>query len=395
MIRHPFFLSFYVQPQGMSLSKPAIATAVVGLSALGFTWYTRPEPYPPSQWSKEAKKFPDHVSRGLGPLLYYYPEKGVRTPIDRIPDNLKSSVSSIEELMCVRPGIDCGVNEYNSGLVMQDTSSYRFAEKTVEKFKKSDRLAFSQKSPSLMAPVCVSMKRNLKSLPFMSSISFEGRRQVEDQVLSVLEGHGTYYPLIGSRSTGSKPMSKIMLDVLRSQGLVFEAPWTAYDLSTGIGRHWPDARGVFLVTPDETGTEIVVWVNHEDHVELVGIRQDGDAEKILNCIEKISAKFDTVKDSAIFGHLTTKPENSGIGMTVSYQCDLSKLSKHKRFVELCGKLRVKPMAIGNGIFNIASFEKFGLTEKDCIDRTRSSVAKLIELESTTTFSGEIDKLVSD
>ena len=58
---------------------------------------------------------------------------------------------------------------------------------------------------------------------------------------------GDYFPLHGSRSYGPKPggMTHEEEESLRSQGNLFQEPDSTLLLASGMGRHWPDGRGIF------------------------------------------------------------------------------------------------------------------------------------------------------
>ena len=80
--------------------------------------------------------------------------------------------------------------------------------------------------------------------------TFEERREVEKVVVKGLlsmEGElkGDYFPLNGSRSYAPKPngMSHEKEEQLRKAGNPFQEPDSTLLLSSGCGRHWPDARG--------------------------------------------------------------------------------------------------------------------------------------------------------
>ena len=103
---------------------------------------------------------------------------------------------------------------------------------------------------------------------------FQERREIERLVvkgLSKLDGdlEGEYFPLAGilvknfftiheyaknlinffsgSRSFEAKPtgMSHEKEEYLRGKGNLFQEPDSTLLLSSGCGRHWPDARGIF------------------------------------------------------------------------------------------------------------------------------------------------------
>ena len=372
------------------ISKPALASAAAGLGILAYTWRGIPEPYPPMTWSRTARSMAGWS--GLGPFQYYSSEKGATTPIDRVPASLIDRVGTVDRLKCMKPGLDSpsSVGEYVSGLVMVDEGSYTLMANEVALVRerltaRATKVVPESKIPKSHVPVFVSLKRNLAGKPFASYIPFDDRRAVEATVMAAMEGMGTYHPLPGSQSS-TRPMSTVLQDVLRSRGLIFEAPWTTYELSTGCGRHWPDARGVCLV-PAVDGTDVAVWVNREDHVEVVGVRADGDLEKAYAAVASVADSLETkikfAKDPAS-GYLTSRPEDAGTGLQVSATLDLTRVSRHPSFHSLCRSLRLNPIELNrdHAIWNLVSVERFGLTPTEAIERTESAIAELMRIESS-------------
>jgi creatine kinase len=83
---------------------------------------------------------------------------------------------------------------------------------------------------------------------------------------------GDYFPLNGSRSYGPKPngMSVEKEEELRKIGNLFQEPDSTLLLASGMGRHWPDARGVF----HNDNANLFVWVGEEDHLRIVSMQGD-------------------------------------------------------------------------------------------------------------------------
>ena len=83
---------------------------------------------------------------------------------------------------------------------------------------------------------------------------------------------GDYFPLNGSRSYAAKPngMTVEKEDSLRSNGNLFQEPDSTLLLSSGCGRHWPDARGIF----HNNDENLFVWVNEEDQLRIVSMEKD-------------------------------------------------------------------------------------------------------------------------
>ena len=78
-------------------------------------------------------------------------------------------------------------------------------------------------------------------------------------ILFLGELKGDYFPLHGSRSYAPKPngMTLEKEEELRSAGNLFQEPDSTLLLSGGMGRHWPDARGIF----HNNDKNLFVWVN--------------------------------------------------------------------------------------------------------------------------------------
>merc|ERR1719379_835832 len=54
---------------------------------------------------------------------------------------------------------------------------------------------------------------------------------------------------------------------LEEGNFLFQEPDSALLLSSGVGRQWPDARGVFL----SESKDLLAWVNYEDHVHVASM----------------------------------------------------------------------------------------------------------------------------
>jgi creatine kinase len=92
---------------------------------------------------------------------------------------------------------------------------------------------------------------------------------MEDEALK-----GDYYPLNGSKSYPPKPdgMSVEKEEELRKCGNLFQEPDSTLLLASGMGRHWPDGRGVF----ENNKKNLYVWVGEEDHLRIVSMQGSRD-----------------------------------------------------------------------------------------------------------------------
>ena len=152
---------------------------------------------------------------------------------------------------------------------------------------------------------------------------------------------GDYFPLNGSRSYAPKPtgMSVEKEESLRSKGNLFQEPDSTLLLSSGCGRHWPDARGMqlaftfslFLIRLNlnqfigifhNNAENLFVWVNEEDQLRIVSMEKGDNVKRI---IERFAAATSTIQKclqaegydfmhSEHLGWILTCPSNLGTGL---------------------------------------------------------------------------------
>jgi len=74
---------------------------------------------------------------------------------------------------------------------------------------------------------------------------------------------------------------------LRKEGSLFQEPSSPLLLSSGCGRHWPDARGIF----HNKDKNFFVWVNEEDHMRIISMEKTADIsgvyERFINGVSEI------------------------------------------------------------------------------------------------------------
>merc|ERR1719440_1506413 len=101
---------------------------------------------------------------------------------------------------------------------------------------------------------------------------------------------GDYFPLNGSKSYAAKPtgMSEEKEETLRKCGNLFQEPDSTLLLASGMGRHWPDGRGIF----ENEKKNLFVWLNEEDHLRIVSMQgsRDGPTEAGKN-MREVVARF--------------------------------------------------------------------------------------------------------
>ena len=153
--------------------------------------------------------------------------------------------------------------------------------------------------------------RSVRGFRLPPCVSFEERRELEKVIvkgLLSLEGDlkGDYFPLHGSRSYADKPegMSLEKEEELRSNGNLFQEPDSTLLLSGGMGRHWPDARGIF----HNNDANMFVWVNEEDQMRIVSMEKGDDIKRIITRFSNATAQIQKVlKENGKNPKITPKP----------------------------------------------------------------------------------------
>jgi creatine kinase len=240
--------------------------------------------------------------------------------------------------------------------------------------------------------------RSIRGLPLPPSISKNERREVErlmSKVLMTLQGDlkGSYYPLVSSKSYLPAPngMSKQDEAMLHDAGFLFHEPDSAMLLSTGMGKHWPDARGVFKTDC----AKIVIWINEEDHMRFVSHDNGGDlkatfvrfceVEKFIR--ESLKADgYDFMHNNEL-GFVVADPANLGTGLRMSVTLRIPLLSTHPAFKEVCKVLgleaRAGLMADPDecpGACDISNRQRFGKSEVDLVNNLVEGCRRIVAFE---------------
>ena len=272
--------------------------------------------------------------------------------------------------------------------------------------------------------------RSIKGFPFSPVISRAQRRELEglfetmveedwnndsdDEIIEdddddeflgkIINNHGglrdgTYLRVMD--------MTNEQHDDLIYRHILFHDP-DEYNISAGIGRDWPDARGIYMSTSNgETvhvnnhahdNPDLMIWLNKEDHMRIIATSNGGD---LLAVFKRLSKTLTQVEQSLHkrghafcvhprYGYVNTSPENLGTALRASVYIKLYRLGQQPGFQELLDRLRLESSsrfkdkessgARYTGIFDIANSERLGQSEIQLVNTMINGVGRLIELE---------------
>lgn len=226
---------------------------------------------------------------------------------------------------------------------------------------------------------------------------------------------GDYFPLNGSKSYAPKPngMTEEKEEELRKKGNLFQEPDSTLLLASGMGRNWPDARGVF----HNDAANLFVWVNEEDHLRIVSMQgsRDGPTPEGKN-MREVVARFimacDQVEKSlkgngAKFMHnnhhgfVLTCPSNLGTGLRAGAMVVIPKVSGRSDFKQLLGKMKLQARgtdgvdsASSGGTWDVSNADRIGKGEVDLVNDLIEGLAKIVGWEDRLN-NGDDDAVESE
>merc|ERR1719359_1603480 len=249
--------------------------------------------------------------------------------------------------------------------------------------------------------------RSVRGFKLPPVISFDERRKLEAVCVKALlnmEGDlkGDYYPLHGSRSYAPKPegMSEAEEELLRSQGNLFQEPDSTLLLASGMGRHWPDGRGIFC----NDQRNLFVWVGEEDHLRIVSMQgkrsgpttegkqiKEVFARFIRACdeVQKVLKEegFDFMHSNHL-GWILTCPSNLGTGLRAGTMVQLPLVSARGDFKKLLGKMGLQARGTGGvdsastgGTWDISNADRIGKGEVQLCNILIEGATKLVKWEN--------------
>merc|ERR1712216_1059330 len=207
---------------------------------------------------------------------------------------------------------------------------------------------------------------------------------------------------MGSQSYAPKPtgMSEEKEEQLRKCGNLFQEPDSTLLLASGMGRHWPDGRGVF----ETFNKNLFVWVGEEDHLRIVSMQ--GSRKKPTNegkQIKEVTARFIRACDEVQkvleaagsgfmhndhLGWVLTCPSNLGTGLRAGTMVNLPKVSGRDDWKALCGAMGLRARGTGGvdsastgGCWDVSNADRIGKGEVDLVNILIEGAAQLVKWES--------------
>jgi protein-arginine kinase len=307
-------------------------------------------------------------------------------------------------MQCIRMGVD--VPESEIGLIACDHESYETFSELFDavlsshhhvNLTESESLYTSNRDSSELDRMDtldynyilssrIQASRNVKGYPYSPVITQAQRLALESSIMSALDNmkgefSGSYCSL--------QSLSSEDAEFLLRQNLLLSAPSSGSDYDVaGVGRDWPNGRGVFT----NKSTEFAVWVNGLDHVSVISQNIGGDISSVFEdwitavngverCLMSQGLQFD--QDGRL-GYLTTCPGDFGSGFHASMVLKFENLTQaEEKLHSLCHRLGLKAICDPLGDPNhwkITNLCTLGKSEVEIIQHLIDSVAQLIAEE---------------
>lgn len=246
----------------------------------------------------------------------------------------------------------------------------------------------------------VRSSRSLRGLRFPPACDRAERCKVEQILSTALMGftqpelRGAYFPLRGSTSYAPKPegMSFEEEAALRRESLLFQEPDSSVLLCSGMGRHWPEARGVFLAD----SRKLVAWLNEEDHMRIISMQIGDNLREAFLCFAKGLEEIESSLKSQgcafahdeHLGYISSCPSNLGTGLRASVVLRLPQLGGTRHIQSICRSLGLQargglvPTSNGEelGVWDVSNRERLGVSEVDLVNTVIAGCTKLVALE---------------
>ncbi|KAG9334869.1 hypothetical protein JZ751_006346, partial [Albula glossodonta] len=211
------------------------------------------------------------------------------------------------------------------------------------------------------------------------------------------------YVLISTRFQGGDDFDSAYTQGCEVRSILGDAVTmeTATDprMKTGVARDWPDSRAAWV----SKDGNLVVWVNVDDHLQLVSARTDSNIRKAFESVcvhlKKLEALYRKLRHSFIWkqhlGWVVSSPADVGTGLRASVWLKLCHLPLHKRLGNILERLRLHmDTADCSGVYRVSNAQTIGFTEVELLQLLVDGVKLLTVMERALEQpDGSIDHLV--
>ena len=197
-------------------------------------------------------------------------------------------------------------------------------------------------------------------------------------------------------------MSKENEEDLRMRRNLFQEPASILFLSSGCGRHWPDARGIF----HNDANNFFVWVSEEDHMRIISMEKGDNIKAIFTRFANATRTIKEVlkengKDfmhNDHLGFILTCPSNLGTGLRAGAMVKVPLISAREDFKAVLGKMGLQARgttgvdsASVGGVWDISNADRLGKSEVQLCNIFIEGVAKVIKWEQALEEGKDIDE----
>lgn len=132
---------------------------------------------------------------------------------------------------------------------------------------------------------------------------------------------------------------------MREEHFLFQEPDSTLLLSSGMGRHWPDARGIFA----NDAKNFLVWTNEEDHTRIISMQMGADIKEVFerfctaaNTVQDVVKKegYDFMHNNHL-GYILVCPSNLGTGLRASVMVKVPLLSARPDFKSILKTMKLQ------------------------------------------------------
>jgi creatine kinase len=189
-------------------------------------------------------------------------------------------------------------------------------------------------------------------------------------------------------------------EALRKCGNLFQEPDSTLLLASGMGRHWPDGRGVF----HNNAKNLFVWVGEEDHLRIVSMQGSRSAPSHEGKqIKEVTARFIRACDEVQkvlksegsdfmhndhLGWVLTCPSNLGTGLRAGTMVMLPNVSGRGDWKQLCSAMGLQARGTGGvdsastgGTWDVSNADRIGKGEVDLVNILIEGAAQLVRWET--------------